>query len=335
MIRKLIRPRVLLVVLPLVAIVVIAVAQPPMGRTHTIITAGKLNKVPATSRPPVNNEVNISRQGNDRVIESNGVPEHNTGSFPNRGNPNRIRAQRYRYRVPADPQPASESTPLRGVFGIAVNGVPFDPGAAEFYRGQSGTQWQYEPLSGAINLGVDMSHAHVQPTGAYHYHGLPTGLLERVRLDPGAHSPLVGWAADGFPIYALYGYADPKDAKSEVVPMKSSYRLKSGSRPGGNEPGGRYDGTFVGDYEYADRSGDLDECNGRFTVTPDYPEGTYAYFLTEDWPVIPRRFRGTPSRDFMRGGPGGPGGPPPWARRGHRPPPPPGFGPRGGRRPRQ
>jgi hypothetical protein len=39
----------------------------------------------------------------------------------------------------------------------------------------------------------------------------------------------------------------------------------------------------------------LDECNGRFTVTPEFPNGTYAYFLTRDWPVIPRAFRGKPT----------------------------------------
>jgi hypothetical protein len=65
-------------------------------------------------------------------------------------------------------------------------------------------------------------------------------------------------------------------------------------------PGGRYDGTFTADYEYVPGMGDLDECNGRRCITPDFPQGTYAYFLTEDWPVIPRRYRGTPSADFFR-----------------------------------
>ena len=97
-----------------------------------------------------------------------------------------------------------------------------------------------------------------------------------------------------------------KDADSEVKILKSSYRVKSGNRPGGargdrNNPGGKYDGTFIGDYEFVEGHGDLDECNGRFTITPEFPKGTYAYFLTEDWPVIPRLFRGTPHQSFAKG----------------------------------
>jgi hypothetical protein len=135
----------------------------------------------------------------------------------------------------------------------------------------------------------------VQPNGGYHYHGLPRPLLKSLDLKAGSHSPLVGWAADGFPVYALYGYADPKKAESAVIELKSSFRLKDGDRPGGDRaPGGKFDGTFVQDYEFVEGIGDLDECNGRFCVTPEFTNGTYAYFLTNDWPVIPRSFRATP-----------------------------------------
>ena len=88
-----------------------------------------------------------------------------------------------------------------------------------------------------------------------------------------------------------------------IQEIKSSYRVKSGRRPSGSgQPGGRYDGTFLADYEYVKKLGDLDECNGRITVTPEYPDGIYAYFLTDKWPVIPRCYRGTPSSDFTRRG---------------------------------
>lgn len=188
-----------------------------------------------------------------------------------------------------------------------MNGVPFDPGAAEWYRAHRHGGWRYEALSGAVPLGIDHNHAHVQPTGAYHYHGLPTGLLEQLGVRAGEHSPIVGWAADGFPIYALYGYAAAEDASSGAAELKSSYRLREERRPSGpSNPGGKPDGTFLSDYEFQSGLGDLDRCNGRHCVTPDYPEGTYAYFLTSDWPVIPRYFRGTPSEDFRRGPPGRP-----------------------------
>lgn len=277
-------------------------------RRHSVTQSrGKLPLVTSRSRPKEKPDVEIKVEGEYRVIRANGIPDHKTGRFPNGGNPNPIRAQRYEFRIPAEPKEAEEVTPLvRQPFGIAVNGVPFDPGAAEFYLGKRDGPWQYEPLSGAIRLGIDMSHAHVQPSGAYHYHGLPTGLLDQVELSDKKHSPLVGWAADGFPIYAVYGFEKQSDAESSIVAVKSSYRLKQGRRPGGiDQPGGTYDGTFVADYEHVPGTGNLDECNGRHCVTPEFPEGTYAYFLTEDWPVIPRAFRGTPSKDFERRGPEG------------------------------
>jgi hypothetical protein len=106
--------------------------------------------------------------------------------------------------------------------------------------------------------------------------------------------------------------------------MKSSYRLKSGNRPGGESgPGGVYDGKYTPDYEYSQGSGDLDECNGRFGVTAEFPHGTYYYVTTAEFPFISRKFRGTPDFSFRErppGGPGGPGGP---GRFG----PPPGFPP--------
>ncbi|MEM9704381.1 MAG: YHYH protein, partial [Planctomycetota bacterium] len=138
------------------------------------------------------------------------------------------------------------------------------------------------------------------------YHGLPTGLLKNLGWKAGEHSPLIGWAADGFPIYAKTGFTNADDASSPIQELKSSYRLKKGRRPGGaGQPGGTYDGTFTQDYEYVDGVSDLDECNGRHCVTPEFPDGTYAYFLTDDWPVVPRKFRGEPSEDFLKGPPGG------------------------------
>ena len=278
--------------------------RPPL-RPHKVTQARELQLVPATEQPQIGNRVSSEIDGDYRVIRSNGVPDHRTGPFPNRGNPHRIATQSYRYRIPAHPKAAERVTPLeRQSFGIAVNGVPFDPGAAEWYQGDPQSDWRYEPLSGAIPLGLDANHAHVQPSGAYHYHGLPHDLLRDLGVKDGTHSQIVGWAADGFPIYALYGFADSKDKDSDIRALKSGYRLKEGNRPGGpGAPGGRYDGTFLADYVFEKGRGDLDECNGRFGVTPDFPKGTYAYFLTDQWPVIPRNYRGTPSEDFQRRGP--------------------------------
>jgi hypothetical protein len=260
--------------------------------------------ITATQQPPSANQVSIEIHDGHRHVRANGIPDHPVGRFPNNTNPHSIRPQPYRIDLPAMPKPADRITSIyfsdrRGPpnmpFGITVTGVLMDPGTAEFWNGDRQAGWNYEALSGAVPLGIDENMAHVQPNGAYHYHGLPRPLLKRLGLATGGHSPQIGWGADGFPRYALHGYSDPKKAESAVIELKSSFRLKVGSRPDGDAgPGGKYDGTFVQDYEFAQGAGDLDECNGRFCVTPEFPDGTYAYFLTNEWPVIPRSFRGTP-----------------------------------------
>ena len=96
--------------------------------------------------------------------------------------------------------------------------------------------------------------------------------------------------------------------------MKSSYKLKSGARPAQeNGPGGNYDGRFTQDFEYVPGSGDLDETNGRNGLTPEFPEGTYYYCITAEFPFVPRQWHGTPDQSFSKGDrpPGGQGRPAP------------------------
>jgi hypothetical protein len=52
-------------------------------------------------------------------------------------------------------------------------------------------------------------------------------------------------------------------------------------------------GAFTQDYEYVAGSGDLDECNGRFDVTPEFPSGIYHYYATDTWPFLTRCWKGT------------------------------------------
>ncbi|MEO1525847.1 MAG: YHYH protein [Planctomycetota bacterium] len=279
-------------------------------------------------------KVSITEQGAYRVITSNGLPEHATGQFPGPGNPNQIREQNHRFRVTLNPKPAAKPTSLKlGKFGIALNGVPFDPGAAEFWRRDFSSPWQYAVIGGKVNLGLDMNNAHVQPTGDYHYHGrasdLITELAEKARAADKSMT-LIGYAADGYPVYDC----EIIGADGKLETLKSGYRLKSGQRPGGSSsPGGEFDGTFVADYEHVDGNGDLDKFNGRTGPTPEYPNGTFYYVLTKEFPYIPRLLKGTPDPSFVQRGPGGGrgrGGPGERGRggRGGRPPfgPPP-FGP--------
>jgi len=90
------------------------------------------------------------------------------------------------------------------------------------------------------------------------------------------HSPIIGWAYDGNPIYGPYGY-ERKDGGSVKI-MRSGYALKT-NRDGGPPISTFPLGFFTDDFEYLG-NGDLDENNGRYCITPDYPKGTFAYFAT-------------------------------------------------------
>jgi hypothetical protein len=106
------------------------------------------------------------------------------------------------------------------------------------------------------------------------------------------HSKIIGFSFDGYPIYGPYGYEDPLNTVSRTVQMKSSYVPKEtdAHRPNNfkytdtillnNEHVPLSAGSFIEDYAYFESLGTLDEYNGRFCITPEYPEGTYAYFLT-------------------------------------------------------
>jgi len=245
-----------------------------------------------SDEPLPDNAVTITTDSNYRYIKSNGIPDHKTGDFPNNNNPNSIAAQEFSFQVSLKPR-ISNAPIQNGLspFGIALNGVLLDPAAAEFWNNDFDSGWNYAALSGKLDLGFDYQNAHVQPGGTYHYHGISKAMTKN--LDNNKHSPLIGYAADGFPIYATYG-----EINGEIKKLTSSYRLKPGNRSSG--PGGKHDGTFVEDYEYVKGSGNLDQCNGRIGNTPEYPESTYYYVLTANFPNIPRCFMAKPDKSFSR-----------------------------------
>ena len=90
--------------------------------------------------------------------------------------------------------------------------------------------------------------------------------------NPSKHSPIIGWSYDGCPIYGPDGYANI-NGSGGFKRLKSSYTL---NKKGPNTF------TFIEDYEYVSGFGDLDEHNGRYCVTPEFPKGVYAYFCTLD-----------------------------------------------------
>ena len=101
--------------------------------------------------------------------------------------------------------------------------------------------------------------------------------LNGVEVDSSNHSPILGWAYDGNPIYGPYGFAN-QDGSGSITAMKSGYVLEvdQTNRPPTTVFSG---GFFIEDYVFNGK-GHLDKHNGRFCITPDYPKGTYAYFST-------------------------------------------------------
>lgn len=266
-------------------------------------TAAKLIAGQAGRAAP---EVAITEADGKRIVAANGVPGHAVGDFPNRHDPVPLRPQRHRLEMPTAPVAADEPVPIAmWLFGIALNGVPFDP-SGPFWDADGDSGWQFEVLhpANAVALGIDANRAHTQGRGTYHYHGIPTGLLwDLTAAAPGRPMQLLGYAADGFPIYGPECPGDADDPTSKARRLRSSYRLRDGRRTDG--PKGRFDGRFVEDFAYEPGSGDLDECNGRTGPTPEFPDGTYYYVLTDAFPFVPRLWRGTPDPSFRHGPPPG------------------------------
>ena len=263
-----------------------------------------------------------------RILSGNGIPNHEVGTFPNPNNPNTISEQNVNQIFTLCPTLVSDTgVPVGGPAGAiayAINSVKFDPatagrcdddGSCSLAQGQG--QWNIEALGHeTFDFGDDMNHAHVQPSGEYHYHGMPELLIDFLGDEQGM--TLVGWASDGFPVYARYGYSDANDSSSELISLESSWRLKTEPDEGrpdtltvlaGGPGQTSYPnipiqmGAFTQDFEYIEGHGDLDECNGRIGVTPEFPEGIYYYMVTDQFPYFSRCLKG----DFVSVGGGGGG----------------------------
>ena len=104
-----------------------------------------------------------------------------------------------------------------------------------------------------------------------------------------AHSPIIGWAYDGNPIYGPFGYSVADDINSPLKIIETSYETNINAvkdRPVGYEPG-----FFVEDHIFTDK-GDLDVHNGRFCKTPEFPNGVYAYFTSVGLGTISNKLEG-------------------------------------------
>jgi hypothetical protein len=203
------------------------------------------------------------------------------GTFPNTGNPNTISAQVISGSMTLTPTLGATVTMIGGPGGASVyalNSVKFDPGTAGSCPGTiTATSqcnlamgmdvWRIEPLAQTtFNFGVDSNKAHVQPTGEYHYHGMPEGLLTNAGAS--AANPkmvLVGWAADGYPVYARYCYSVASDATSALKVCTGSYAVDTVADAGRPAIALVPLGAFRSDWNYVAGSGDLDDSYPYFS----------------------------------------------------------------------
>ncbi len=257
---------------------------------------------------------------NDFVyVTATGIPAYPTGPFQD-GNPSQASNQNAIYKIPLSPQQNTGTVTATngGNIGVFINGVSlFDyrdgvawnpqtnalcggPGNPPCPGGPMGTQdWNRDAIPAEMG-GFDCSKGH-PAMGNYHHHQNPSAfkldltVLATVCnlydadglyvIDSTQHSPLIGFAYDGFPIYGAYGFKNA-DGTGGFTRIKSAYSLKSATtRANGPAVDATYfAGYFREDYEFiANTDADiLDEHNGRFAITPEYPNGTYAYFATVD-----------------------------------------------------
>lgn len=217
-------------------------------------------------------------------------------------NPGTCEPQGYVYRIPRNPTVPTSKTisPKVGAIGVLTNGIPvYGLSNSYSWNGSTNTNmggagiWNVEVyLSEGFVLDTAFA-AHPQQQGAYHTHATPWRLFKSTPSTQ--HSPIVGYAFDGYPIYGPYGYSDPNNSSSTITRMKTGYALRNittrttlpygvTASQAGPAVSTTYPlGTYCEDYEWdAANGGDLDKYNGRFCVTPEYPSGTYAYFVTMD-----------------------------------------------------
>ena len=260
----------------------------------------------------------ISSSGNTCSFSSDDIPNHDFNQSPgNFATP--VAEVSKSFTLPTNPSMAASVTEMElGVVNaIMLNGVVLDILPAACYGegneplgeemigcGAIDHPWRYDPMSALNNFGTDTHNAHVQPDGSYHYHGNPVALFAQDCSTATAASPVIGFAADGFPIYG----SCIEDVNGDIREATSSYVLKNsgGAREAvngyqtptggtGNVASSNYDGQFRGDYEYVANQGDLDECNG-MTV-----DNQYGYYVTSSFPWIVGCFKGTVNSSFEPG----------------------------------
>lgn len=277
---------------------------------------------------PINDAVlanvqTVQYSSNNVYVSTKGIPSYITGPFLD-GNPSLAANQNAIFKFPLNPQPnPNPVNTTGGNIGVFINGVAlFDYRDGVSYKASTGAN-AGGPLGGmgdgiwnrdavvAERSGFDCAKGH-PAMGNYHHHQNPSAFNLDINvvsnvcnlyladglyvINASEHSPLIGFAYDGYPIYGAYGYKN-LDGTGGIVRMKSSYTLRNitvrthyangtdvtdGPAVNATFPLGLYREDYQYNATSAATPDYLDEHNGRFCVTPEYPGGTYAYFTTVD-----------------------------------------------------
>ena len=275
---------------------------------------------PSTTKFDFDGQVITATSNGDPYPALAGQQQTNTGVRSFGVNPNFITPQNYKFKIKnrAGENTANPHKTELGGMGIFANGVLATNPSAGDHKLPGSTVYppigfNYNAVHLGIAYGVDTGGGHPEANGSYHYHegsflynnwhtskiygvnsyyNLTNFNEDKFRHIDG-HSKIIGYCFDGYPIYGPYSYTTSTDVNTPVIQMTSSYKLlpNANHRP----KDFRYDkvvevegignitlsaGSLIQDYEFKDSYGTLDRYNGRYTITPDFPNGTYAYFLT-------------------------------------------------------
>jgi len=280
------------------------------------------NSTPINDAYPANVQT-VQYSSSSVYVSCSGIPSYVIGPYLD-GNPNMGANNTNIYKIPLTPVPntGTLSATTGGTIGVFINGVSlFDYRDGVSWKSSTGALaggpipggpgdgvWNRDAILGE-RLGFDCAKGHPAMTN-YHHHQNPSAFnLDKVVIstvcdlyasdglyvmDSNTHSPLLGYAYDGYPIYGAYAYKNT-NGTGGIMRMKSSYNLRTitarttyadgSSVTAGPAVSATYPlGYFREDYQYdatASATPDyLDEHNGRFCITPDYPAGTYCYFTT-------------------------------------------------------
>ena len=249
------------------------------------ITSWKINTTAATGYGGIlSNVQQVQYNASDVYVSATCIPSYSIGPWPT--NPNTPSNQNFVYKITRSPQQnlgPLVTTPL-GHIGVWSNGV-------SVFNAKDGMSY--------LNLGVwnrnaeyyesisfDNCLGHPAPNGEYHNHVNPKCVYNE--NDSLNHSPIIGYAFDGFPIYGAYAFTNT-NGTGPIKRMKSSFTATTvTTRASGPAVSVTYPvGCFIEDYAYVAGFGDLDIHNGRICITPEYPAGIYAYFITIDGALNP------------------------------------------------